>query len=71
MTTDIEIYALEDGDTIVYRGEHYTYLHTASDVHGKALVHCVDAEGFRHCITAEDDFQKIRILVIDNSEAVV
>lgn len=71
MTTEVEVYALEDGDIIVYRGNMYTYLDTQY-VDGTSVdVLCVDEEGYRKAISVPNDTCILHVLVLDNSEAVV
>ena len=63
MTTDLmEVYSLEDGDTIVYRGEFYRFIYTSYRVDGTVDVICVDEEGYRRSISVPDEFAQLRIV---------
>lgn len=64
MTTErYEAFALEDGDTIIYRGE--TYAVTSVEIEGDMYrVNLVDDEGYRrHILLGE--FDKVSVLVLD------
>lgn len=70
MTTEkYEAFALEDGDTIVYRGEFYAV--TSVEIEGDMYrINLVDDEGYRrHILMGE--FDKISVVVLDNADAVV
>jgi hypothetical protein len=60
--TRIEIYALEEGDIIVYLGEHYSFIETTSAPDGTVRVMCSDEEGYRKCISVPDDFCTLWVL---------
>ncbi len=63
MTTErMEIYSLEEGDTIVYLGNYYKYLDTHYRSDGSVDVICVDEEGYRKCISAPDDMATMWIV---------
>lgn len=63
MTTEMmEVYSLEEGDTIVYRGEFYKFIDTSSAPDGTVRVLCVDEEGYKKQISVPDDFARLRIV---------
>ena len=73
MTTEMmEVYSLEEGDTIVHHGAYYKILdfEPATDDHG-ILIICVDEEGYRRSIYAADAFDKVRLVCDSDHEAVV
>lgn len=61
MTTELfEAFALEDGDTIIHRGELYAV--TSVEIEGDMYrVNLVDSEGYRRFITM-GEFDKIRVV---------
>jgi hypothetical protein len=66
MTTDlIEVWSLEEGDTILIRGNLYLIhdIETLDSDHTSLLV--LDEEGYAHTINVKDS-QKISVVVLDN-----
>ena len=70
MTTDLmEVYSLEEGDTIVYRGDLFRFTgDTQGRVDGGVNLKCVDEEGSCRWISVPDDFYRVRIVVDNLSE---
>jgi len=69
MTTKMEIYSLEVGDTIVYRGQFYAYIETLYRSDGSVDVICADEEGYRKSLSAPDDMHCLPILCdVDHME---
>jgi hypothetical protein len=62
MTTKMEIYSLEVGDTIVYLGNFYAYVETLYRSDGQVDVIVSDEEGYRKAISAPDDMHTLWIV---------
>lgn len=66
MSTDLmEVWSLEEGDTILIRGNLYLIhdIETLDSEHTSLLV--LDEEGYAHTINVKDS-QKISVVVLDN-----
>lgn len=63
MTTDLmEVYSLEEGDTILYQGSFYRFVDTITSPDGTVRVLCIDEEGYNRSISVPDDFTRLRIV---------
>jgi hypothetical protein len=63
MTTDLmEVYSLEEGDTIMHHGAYYKILEFLTPDHGGIDIVCADEEGYRRVIYAASPFDKIRLV---------
>ena len=63
MTTErMEVYSLEEGDTIIHLGNFYKFVETTAAPDGTVNVMCVDEEGYRRSISVPDDFACLWIL---------
>jgi hypothetical protein len=62
MTTKMEIYSLEVGDTIVYLGNFYAYVETLYRSDGQVDVIVSDEEGYRKAISAPSDMHTLWIV---------
>ena len=57
MTTErMEVYALEEGDTLIYLGNHYRFICTSEAPDGAVRVLCSDEEGFLKQISVPDEY---------------
>jgi uncharacterized Zn finger protein len=63
MTTDfMEVFSLEDGDTIVHLGELYLVTSIEVDSEGRVEIFCVDELGYKRVIYAASQFDKFLIV---------
>ena len=56
MVTRMEVYALEEGDIIVYLGNYYKFIDTSEELDGRTRVLVQDEEGFHKGITVPNEF---------------
>lgn len=69
MVTKMEVYSLEEGDTIVYLGNYYRFVDSTSAPDGTVRVLCVDEDGYNRCISVPDDFTTLWVLVDEEEYA--
>jgi len=64
MTTEsMEVFSLEEGDTIEHQGALYRVLDFEHDEEGGIRIVCADEEGYRRHIWAASAFDKVKIIV--------
>lgn len=72
MTTELmEVYSLEEGDTIMHHGALYKIVDFDSTDDNGVVIVCVDEEGYRRSIHAASAFDKMRLVCDSDHEAVV
>jgi hypothetical protein len=66
MSTELmEVFSLEEGDTIEHRGALYRIFNIDTAPNGGIDIYCTDEEGYRRVIHAAGPMDKVKILVED------
>ena len=63
MTTEqMEVFSLEEGDTISHLGALYLITSLESSEDGSIRINCVDEEGYRRALHASGAFDKVSLV---------
>ena len=64
MTTELmEVFSLEEGDTIEHHGSLYRVFDMDTAPNGGIDIYCTDEEGYRRIIYAAGPMDKVKILI--------
>jgi hypothetical protein len=66
MTTELmEVFSLEEGDTIEHHGQLFRVFDVDNSPNGGIEIYCTDEEGYRRIIYASGPMDKVKIIVED------